>query len=136
MHDGAFARPKPAAAVALRLTAFKAYSDSVTSSRRFQQGPVVLPGGIGGNNQLPEIKTSIPGLRSSVTFARGQQYQDFDADIGEVAAYSIGGLVTGKMLTKVGLFAVVLKFWEIGLPALAGAWAGLKRFFGFGQKEA
>ena len=79
---------------------------------------------------------SIPGLRSSVTFARGQQYRDFDADIDEVAAYSIGGLVAGKVLAKVGLFAVVLKFWRIGLPALAGAWAVLKRFFGFGQKEA
>ena len=53
-----------------------------------------------------------------------------------MAAYSIGGLVAGKVLTKVGLFAVVLKFWKIGLPALAGAWTVLKRFFGFGQKEA
>ena len=136
MHGGSFARPKPAAAVALRLTAFKACSDSVTSSLRFQQGPVVLPGGIGGNSQLPEIKGSIPGLRSSVTFARGQQYRDFDGDIDGVAACSIGGLVAGKVLAKVGLFAVVLKFWEIGLPALAGAWAVLKQFFGFGQKEA
>ena len=135
MHGGSFARPKPAAAVALRLTAFKACSDSVTNSRRFQQGPVVRPGGIGGNSQLPEIKGSLPGLRSSVTFARGQQDRDFDADIDGVAAYSIGGLVAGKMLAKAGFFAVVLKFRKIGLPALAGAWAGLKRFFSASAKK-
>ncbi|MBF9238386.1 DUF2167 domain-containing protein [Hymenobacter sp. BT683] len=100
-----------------------------------RKGVLVL-NAIGDNSQLPEIKASIPGLLSSVTFARGQQYLDFDADIDEVAAYSIGGLVAGKVLAKVGLFAVVLKFWKIGLLALAGAWAGLKRFFGFGSKEA
>ena len=100
-----------------------------------RKGVLVL-NAIGENSQLPEIKASIPGLLSSVTFARGQQYLDFDADLDEVAAYSIGGLVAGKVLAKVGLFALVLKFWKIGLLALAAAWAGLKRFFGFGKKEA
>ena len=55
--------------------------------------------------------------------------------IGEIKA-SIPGLVAGKVLAKVGLFALALKFWKIGLLALAGAWAGLKRFFGWGSKEA
>ncbi|GAB3291008.1 DUF2167 domain-containing protein [Hymenobacter humi] len=98
-----------------------------------RKGVLVL-NAIGDHSQLPEIKASIPGLLAGVTFARGQQYVDFDADIDEVAAYSIGGLVAGKVLAKVGLFAVVLKFWKLGLLALAGAWAGLKRFLGFGTK--
>ena len=123
--------------MALRLTVFKACSDSVTSSQRFQQGPVVLPGGIGGNSQMPEIKASISGLRSSVTFARGQQYRDFDAGIDEVAACSIGGLVAGKMLAKAGFFAVVLKFWENRVAGPGRRVGGPEAvFFGFGQKEA
>jgi hypothetical protein len=40
------------------------------------------------------------------------------------------------VLAKVGLFAVILKFWKLGLLALAGAWAALKRFLGVGVKES
>ncbi len=85
--------------------------------------------------QLPEIKASIPDLLANVAFVKGQQYNDFSAGIDEVAVYGIGGLVAGKVLAKVGLFAVIVKFWKIGILALGGAWAGLKRFFGFGSKE-
>jgi uncharacterized membrane-anchored protein len=100
-----------------------------------RKGVLVL-NAIGEREQLPEIKASIPGLLAGVSFARGQQYIDFNPDMDEVAAYSIGGLVAGKVLAKVGLFAIILKFWKLGLLALAGAWAGLKRFFGFGTKES
>jgi uncharacterized membrane-anchored protein len=86
--------------------------------------------------QLPEIRASIPGLLANVSFVKGQQYNDFSAGIDEVAAYGIGGLVAGKVLAKVGFFAIILKFWKVAILALGGAWAGLKRFFGFGRKEA
>ncbi|MDJ0365009.1 DUF2167 domain-containing protein [Hymenobacter sp. H14-R3] len=85
--------------------------------------------------QLPEIKASIPALLANVTFVKGQQYNDFSSGIDEVAVYGIGGLVAGKVLAKVGLFAIVVKFWKLGLLALGGAWAGLRRFFGFEAKE-
>ena len=97
---------------------------------------VLILNAVGVPGQIGEIKASIPGLLAGVTFAKGQQYADFDAGLDEVAAYTIGGLVAGKVLAKVGLFALALKFWKIGLLALAGAWAGLKRFFGWGSKEA
>ena len=97
---------------------------------------VLILDAVGVPGQIGEIKASIPGLLAGVTFAKGQQYADFDAGLDEVAAYTIGGLVAGKVLTKVGLFALALRFWKIGLLALAGAWAGLKRFFGRGSKEA
>jgi uncharacterized membrane-anchored protein len=86
--------------------------------------------------QLPEIKASIPGLLANVSFVKGQQYNDFTSGIDEVAAYSIGGLVAGKVLAKVGFFAIILKFWKVAILALGGAWAGIKRFFGFGSKDA
>ena len=84
---------------------------------------------------MAEIKASIPGLLANINFATGQRYLDFDSGLDEVAAYSIGGLVAGKVLAKVGFFAIILKFWKIGLLALAGTWAAVKRFLGFGSKE-
>ena len=99
-----------------------------------RKGVLVL-NAVGSAQQLGDIKASIPGLLSAVSFAKGQQYTDFNAGLDEVAAYGIGGLIAGKVLAKVGLFAVILKFWKLGLLALSGAWAGIKRFFG-GKKLA
>nr|GFC14582.1 hypothetical protein [Tanacetum cinerariifolium] len=44
--------------------------------------------------------TIIPGLLANVGFAKGQQYTDYSAGVDEVAAYTIGGLVAGKVLAK------------------------------------
>jgi uncharacterized membrane-anchored protein len=97
-----------------------------------RKGVLVL-NAIASPNQIGEVRSSIPALLSSVDFERGQRYADFDPDLDEVAAYTIGGLVAGKVLAKVGFFALLLKFWKVGLIALAGAWAAMKRFFGFGN---
>jgi uncharacterized membrane-anchored protein len=97
---------------------------------------VLLFNAVAVPSQLPAIKASIPDLLANVSFVKGQQYQDYSADMDEVAAYSIGGLVAGKVLAKVGFFAIILKFWKLGILALGGAWAAIKRFFGFGTKEA
>jgi uncharacterized membrane-anchored protein len=97
---------------------------------------VLILNAVASPEQLPEIKASIPGLLANVGFAKGQQYTDYSAGIDEVAAYSIGGLVAGKVLAKVGFFAIILKFWKLGIIALGGLWAAIKRFFGFGSKEA
>lgn len=98
-----------------------------------RKGVLVL-NAVGEPRQLSQIKASIPGLLGGVKFVKGQQYADFDAGIDEVAAYGIGGLVAGKVLAKVGFFALILKFWKVGLLAVAGLWAAVKRYFGFGAK--
>ena len=99
-----------------------------------RKGVLVL-NAVGEPGQLAQIKASIPGLLSGVQFAKGEQYADFNPSIDEVAAYGIGGLVAGKVLAKVGLFALLAKFWKLGLVALAGLWTAVKRYFGFGAKE-
>jgi uncharacterized membrane-anchored protein len=91
---------------------------------------VLILNAVGSEQQLADIKASIPGLLGAVSFAKGQQYTDFNSSLDEVAAYGIGGLIAGKVLAKVGLFAVLLKFWKLGLLALSGAWAAVKRLFG------
>ncbi len=85
---------------------------------------------VGDMDQLADIKTQIPSVLSSVDFSAGNRYADFSPSLDKVAAVGIGGLVAGKLLAKVGLFAVLLKFWKIGLIALAGAWGALRRFLG------
>ena len=93
---------------------------------------------MGVPSQIGEIKASIPGLLAGITFAKGQQYTDFDAGIDEVAAYPIGELVADKVLAKVGLFALALRFWKIGLLAGAGARKrlGTRAFFAPARPEA
>lgn len=85
---------------------------------------------VGSVSQLAEVRQTIPGIISSISFSKGLQYGDFNPNLDEVAAYGIGGLVAGKVLAKVGFFALILKFWKIGLALLAGAWTAIRRFFG------
>ena len=94
-----------------------------------RKGVLVL-NAVGVPAQLAEIRQSIPGVIQGVSFTKGLRYTDFNPDLDEVAAYSIGGLVAGKVLAKVGFFALILKFWKVGLALLAGGFTAIRRFFG------
>lgn len=86
-------------------------------------------------NELSEVKASINPVISSITFDKGSTYSDFDPDVDEVAAWTIGGLVAGKILAKVGFFAIILKFWKlIALGVVAGA-SAVWRFIRGKKKE-
>lgn len=70
-------------------------------------------------------------ILASVEFNKGNRYQDFDADFDTVASYGIGGLIAGKVLAKVGFFAVLLKFWKfIALGAVRLFSVFRKKLFG------
>ncbi|KAA3438305.1 DUF2167 domain-containing protein [Rufibacter hautae] len=95
---------------------------------------------IGDMNMLPGIKKDIPALLASVEFNDGNQYADFNPSLDKVASYGIGGLIAGKVLAKVGFFALfakffkvillaALKFWKLIALALVALFSGLKRFF-------
>ncbi|MEE9364252.1 MAG: DUF2167 domain-containing protein [Cellulophaga sp.] len=91
---------------------------------------------IGDIDVLPTFKKDIDVILSSVEFNDGNRYADFDADFDDVAAYGIGGLVAGKILAKVGFFAVLLKFWKIIAVAVVGGFSVFrKKFFGGSTKE-
>ncbi|WP_018342251.1 DUF2167 domain-containing protein [Cytophaga aurantiaca] len=71
-------------------------------------------------DQLSEVNTHVNDVLGSVTFKKGSTYFDFDPDVDEVAAWTVGGLVAGKILAKVGFFALFIKFWKvIGLALVA-----------------
>ncbi len=82
-------------------------------------------------DQLDEVKPHIDPILSSFTYAEGKQYDDFNPDIDEVAAWTIGGLVAGKLLAKAGILALILKNIKlIGLAVVAAAtalWNWFKR---------
>ncbi|MCX6181548.1 MAG: DUF2167 domain-containing protein [Bacteroidetes bacterium] len=91
---------------------------------------------IGDINVLPEVNKDLNNILASVNFKAGQQYDNFDPDIDEVAAVGIGGLIAGKVLAKVGLWAVMLKFGKIILFGIVALFAAFKsRILGWFKKK-
>jgi uncharacterized membrane-anchored protein len=88
-----------------------------------RKGVMVL-NAVGNIDQLEEIKPFIETVRMSAVYEDGHKYEQFDSSVDNVAAYTVGGLVAGKVLAKVGLFAVIAKFGKLiflGLLAAGGA---------------
>ena len=85
-------------------------------------------------HELAEVKASIPNVINSIQFKEGNTYFNFDSSTDNVAAWTIGGLVAGKVLAKVGLFAVIAKFGKLILVSLLGGFAAIKKFL-FGKKD-
>ncbi|MBL8483645.1 MAG: DUF2167 domain-containing protein [Rhodocyclaceae bacterium] len=74
------------------------------------------------------------GLLAALEYNSGKRYADFDASTDKVAEYGLAALVAGVAAKKLGFFAMLgvmlAKFWKIGLLALVGAAAVLKKFLG------
>ncbi len=96
---------------------------------------VMVMNAIGSMEQLEMVKSNIPAVLNSMKFDKGHQYGDFDSSVDKVAAYTIGGLIAGKVLAKVGLFAVIAKFGKLILLGLAGAGAAIWRWLSGRKKD-
>lgn len=96
---------------------------------------VLMLNAIANMDNLPEVKQNIPLIVNSITYEQGNSYFDFNPDVDEVAAWTVGGLVAGKILTKVGFFAIILKFWKFIALALAGGGSFVIRWFKGRRKE-
>lgn len=94
---------------------------------------------VGSMEQLPDVKPQINNLIAATTFKEGHRYADFDPSIDKFAAVTIGGLVAGKVLAKVGALALIakfgkvillflVKFWKLIAVAIVGAAASIRRF--------
>lgn len=82
---------------------------------------------IGDIDILPTVKKDIPQVLAAVDFTDGNRYSDFNPDVDQVAAYGVGGLIAGKVLAKVGFFALVLKFWKIIAGVIMAAFYYLRK---------
>ncbi len=81
---------------------------------------VLVFNAIASMNQLPLVDKNIDKVLNIVHFSDGYKYSDFDPKIDQVAAYTVGGLVAGKVLAKVGIFAFFGKFLKIIVIGLIG----------------
>ncbi|MFZ1686896.1 MAG: DUF2167 domain-containing protein [Flavobacteriales bacterium] len=84
--------------------------------------------------ELENVKANIPGVLAMAQFNDGFRYDQFDDNTDQVAALTVGGLVAGKVLAKVGLFAFFGKFIKIILIAIAAGGAAVWRFLS-GRKK-
>jgi uncharacterized membrane-anchored protein len=74
-----------------------------------RKGVLVL-NAIAAMPDLPQVNKHVEQVAQSVTFTEGNTYADYSPGVDKVAAYTIGGLVAGKVLAKVGFWAVLAKF--------------------------
>jgi uncharacterized membrane-anchored protein len=75
-------------------------------------------------NQLDSVNKNLSNVLSMVSFNKGNTYTDFDSKTDNIAAWTIGGLVAGKILAKAGFFALILKNIKLvllGIVAFGGA---------------
>jgi uncharacterized membrane-anchored protein len=79
---------------------------------------------VSGMSQLDSVNKHINEVLAMVSFNEGHKYSEFNSKTDQVAAWTIGGLVAGKVLAKAGLWAVLaksLKFIIAGVLIAGGA---------------
>lgn len=90
-----------------------------------RKGVLVL-NAIATENELPLVQKDINKVLDIVQFNDGYKYDDFDSSVDDVAAWTIGGLVAGKVLAKVGFFAIIAKFGKLIILGLLGFFSAFK----------
>ena len=90
---------------------------------------------VGGMGALPLVRENIDGLVAGVEFREGEKYVDFDPKIDNVAAYTIGGLVAGKVLAKAGFFVLLAKYAKPLMVVGVGVVLWLLRMLGSRRKQ-
>ncbi|MDD5149167.1 MAG: DUF2167 domain-containing protein [Flavobacterium sp.] len=102
-----------------------------------RKGVLVL-NAIATKAELPLVQKDINKVLDIVQFNDGYKYKDFDSSVDEVAAWTIGGLVAGKVLAKVGIFAIIAKFGKVIALAFFGFFGAfrtkIKNFFSKNKK--
>lgn len=81
---------------------------------------VLILNAVAGMPQLPLVKEHLKDVTDIVAFNDGYRYDQFDSKVDDVAAWTIGGLVAGKVLAKAGILALLLKNIKLVLLAIAG----------------
>lgn len=100
-----------------------------------RKGVLVL-NAVASMSELELVKAHVPEVLGVVSFNDGHRYDQFDSKVDDVAAWTIGGLVAGKVLAKVGLFAGLAKFGKVIIVALIAAVGAAWRFISGRRKKA
>ncbi|HPZ87287.1 MAG TPA: DUF2167 domain-containing protein [Flavihumibacter sp.] len=86
---------------------------------------IYLLNAIAGMKEMPVVKKEINKVVNSIEFQNGSRYADYESGSDNVAAWTVGGLVAGKILAKTGFFVLLLKFWKLIALAVVGAGSGM-----------
>lgn len=79
---------------------------------------------VSGMGQLDMVKADVDKVIAMAEYTEGNRYSDFDSNVDDVAAMTVGGLVAGKVLLKTAAGAGILKFLKfiiVGIIAAGGA---------------
>ena len=86
-----------------------------------------------GSDRVAVDKDVVRQLLGTLVYLPGKRYEDFDESTDKVAAYGLAALIGAVAVKKLGLLALgaafFLKIWKVGMLAVVGAVAGLRRFF-------
>lgn len=82
---------------------------------------------VGSLDQLGDINKHIPDIVKMAVFTDGNKYKDFNPSVDKVAAYTIGGLIAGKLIAKTGLLVLLLKNIKLIMLAAFGGFAAFRR---------
>ena len=93
-----------------------------------RKGVLVL-NAVSSMDELGEVQQSITPVLSSFTYADGTTYEDFNPELDQVAAWTIGGLVAGKLLAKVGILALLMKYIKVVVIAIGAIGAGIWKWY-------
>ena len=92
---------------------------------------------IAGINQLETVNQNLDTVMNIADFNEGSRYQDFDPEIDDVAAYGIGALVAGKVLTKTGILAALFMFLKkFGVAIVIALGVFVRKLFGRKKTQA
>jgi uncharacterized membrane-anchored protein len=83
---------------------------------------------VAGMASYDSVKAHVNDVLGMVSFNEGNKYSDFDSSTDKVAAWTIGGLVAGKVLAKAGLWAVIAKFAKFIIAGIALAGGAIWKF--------
>ncbi len=78
--------------------------------------------------ELDSVNAHINDVLAMVSFAEGNRYADFNSSTDNVAAWTIGGLVAGKVLAKAGFFVIILKYLKLIIAGIVLAGGAIWRF--------
>jgi len=79
-------------------------------------------------NDLPLVNKDIQKVLNMATFTTGNAYSDYNSSTDKIAEYTVGGLVAGAILTKVGFWAVIAKFLKLIIAGVVAAFYGVRKW--------
>lgn len=86
-------------------------------------------------HELPLVEKDIKGVLAMASFTPGNKYSDYNSSTDKIAEYTVGGLVAGAVLTKVGFWAILLKGLKFIIMGVVAAFYGIRKWLtGKGRK--